>query len=94
MGIPQIRAAIAFNSPNNYSLNKTKGDIKILQYNVKSWDQLRLEQSNDFHGESFQPQMMSFLKETNADIMCFEEFFEGTDSSKFKSNVAQIKAIG
>ncbi|MEO6870365.1 MAG: endonuclease/exonuclease/phosphatase family protein [Ginsengibacter sp.] len=93
-GIPQIRAAIAFNSPNNYSINKTEGDIKILQYNVKSWDQLRLEQSNDFHGESFQPHMMSFLKETNADIMCFEEFFEGTDSSKFKSNVAQIEAIG
>jgi endonuclease/exonuclease/phosphatase family metal-dependent hydrolase len=94
LGIPQIRASIAFNLPNNYALNKAEGDIKILQWNVKSWDQLRLEQSGDFHGESYQPQMMSFLKETNADIMCFEEFFEGTDSSKFKSNVAQIKAIG
>lgn len=94
LGIPQIRASFAFNLANNYSLNKAEGDIKILQYNVKSWDQLRLEQVSDFYGESFQPQMMKFLKESNADIMCFEEFFEGTDSSKFKSNVTQIKALG
>ncbi len=94
LGIPQIMASIAFNKQTNYSLNKPDGDIKILQWNVKSWDQLRLEQSGDFHGENFQFKMMKFLKESNADIMCFEEFFEGTDSSKFKSNVAQIKSIG
>ncbi|MEO6868513.1 MAG: endonuclease/exonuclease/phosphatase family protein [Ginsengibacter sp.] len=94
LGIQQIRATVAFNAKNNYLQNNTADDIKILQWNVKSWDQLRLEQSGDFHGESFQPKMMSFLKESNADIMCFEEFFEGTDTSKFKSNIAQIKAIG
>ena len=94
LGTQQIMATFAINLGDRYPLHKDEDNIKILQWNVKSWDQLRLEQSNDFKGNSFQPKMMLFLKKTNADIMCFEEFFEGVDSSKFTSNVMQIKALG
>ncbi len=45
-------------------------------------------------GHALRPMMMDVVKSQNADVLCFEEFFESGDTAIFKSNIETITQMG
>ena len=59
-----------------------------------SWDQLEERRNIENGGHALRPMMMDVVKTQNADVLCFEEFFESGDTSIFKSNIDTITQMG
>ena len=89
IGFQQITTVFGFNFPKKFSQEKQSHTLRILQWNVTNWD----EGSNRY-GISYRPQMMNLISEQNADVLCFEEFFESKDTIRYKPNISTIMKMG
>lgn len=65
--------------------------IKVLSWNVSRWDERNKEKRG---GESYRKKMFAFLEKENADVLCFQEFFECHDPKYFESNIPVLKQMG
>lgn len=93
IGFQQINALIAFHFPADFVMKKDSSNLRVMQWNVHNWNQIRFEDEEAFD-ENSQPDMMQLIKKYDADVLCFEEFFESVDSVRLPSNVAALKAMG
>ncbi|MCO6497841.1 MAG: endonuclease/exonuclease/phosphatase family protein [Chitinophagaceae bacterium] len=93
LGFQQIRAAFAFNVPGKFVMEKAEQDLRVMQWNVHNWNQIRFAGERDFNMES-QPDMMRLIRKYNPDILCLEEFFENTNRKKFASNIGILQSMG
>lgn len=91
LGVQQIIAVFAFNFPKEFSYTKPPNTLRILQWNVTSWDE---GSRKDNGGSSFRMPMLELVNKQNADILCFEEFFESKDTGYYKSNISSIVKMG
>lgn len=82
-------SSFGFNLPKKFSYEKEQGILRVLQWNVSNWDE-----SNNKNGKSYRPKMMDLIKEQNADVLCFEEFFESKDTTHYKPNISTIAKMG
>ena len=94
LGLQQILAVFSFNLPQKFSAEKQPDILRVLQWNVMSWDQSEERRNIENGGHALRPLMMDVVNSVNADVLCFEEFFESKDTSIFKSNIATISAMG
>jgi len=94
LGFQQIIAVFGFNFPRDYTYEKKPGTLRILQWNVTSWDEGNKKSKVENGEQSFRPFMMDLVQAQNADIMCFEEFFESIDTNYFKPNISAITKMG
>ncbi len=71
LGFQNILATIAFHPAKQFVQEKTNGSIRLLSWNVNDFLDSRAE-----HDSLNSPhrQMCVFIKESNADILCFQDF--------------------
>lgn len=62
--------------------------IKMMSYNVKSFDLYNWNNDKDTRSK-----MLQLIAAENADIICFQEFYTGHDSSRLNDNLDTIKKI-
>ncbi len=88
LGSQQILTVFAFNLPKQFSYQKKANTLRVLQWNVSGWDSERHNTNTTL------PEMIELIKKQNADVLCFEEFFEPAAGSKLKSNIAIFGSLG
>lgn len=91
IGAQQIHAVFGFNIPKKFKTAKNANTLRVLQWNVSSWDERKKKWKG---GVSYRPVMMDLVKELDADVLCFEEFFEPKDTSYFVPNISTITNMG
>lgn len=88
LGIQQILTAFAFHLPKEFSYQKKQHTLRVLQWNVSGWDSERHNTNTTL------PKMIALIKKQDADVLCFEEFFEPADTSEIKSNISIFVNLG
>jgi endonuclease/exonuclease/phosphatase family metal-dependent hydrolase len=81
LGLQQILAVFSFHFPQQFSATKQPNTLRILHWNVESWDESK-DNPND---ESYKPQMFELLKKEYADRKNLDDP---------KSNVSTITKMG
>lgn len=94
LGLQQILAVFSFHFPQQFSVEKPPGTLRVLQWNVMGWDHLEEKWKIENGGHALRPLMMDVVNSQNADVLCFEEFFESNDTTVFKSNIGTLSAMG
>ena len=91
MGFQQIITAFGFNFLKEFSYAKKPNTLRVLQWNVSGWDE---KNKRNKGGISFRPLMMDLVKKQDADVLCFEEFFEPKDTDNYVPNISSIVKMG
>lgn len=90
IGFQQIITVFAFNIPKKFSPVRDANTLRVLQWNVSSWD----ESGTKNNGQSYGPLMMDLIKKQNADVLCFEEYFEPISSNDYEPNISTLVNMG
>jgi len=94
LGFQQILAVLSFHLPEKFIEQKAPNTLRVLQWNVMGWDQAEERYNIENGGHALRPLMMDAVKTQNADVLCFEEFYESEDTAVFKSNISAITQMG
>ncbi len=73
LGYPHLRALFQFNHSSENTLSG-EPNIKVVNYNVRLFDLYNWSKNSETRDKIF-----DFLKSTDADIYCFQEFFHNDD---------------
>ncbi|MDQ6761399.1 MAG: hypothetical protein M3015_02090, partial [Bacteroidota bacterium] len=84
LGIQQILATFAFHLPQKFNRDKKENTLRVLQWNVRGWDESNKDEKG---GTSYRPLMLDTIRSQNADVLCFEEFFEPAKGSGYEQNI-------
>ncbi|OQP65776.1 hypothetical protein A3860_14355 [Niastella vici] len=73
LGFGNIRVFLGFHFATSYKKEKPDGAIRLLTWNVHWFDEhnKKIREHKDYRKN-----MIAFIKEQNADILCFQEFLE------------------
>jgi endonuclease/exonuclease/phosphatase family metal-dependent hydrolase len=94
-GIQQILSVFSFHLPHDFLSDRQPNALRIVQWNVMGWDQSdeRFKIENGAH--TLRPVMMDAVQDQDADILCFDEFYESNKDTSFsKSNITTITSMG
>jgi endonuclease/exonuclease/phosphatase family metal-dependent hydrolase len=91
IGFQQIISVFAFHFPQKFSADRSAHTLRILHWNVRSWDNFPDSHGNE---QGYLPDMMELLKERNADVLCFEEYADIKDMHDPNSVTSAIKRMG
>lgn len=94
LGFQQIRVVFAFHFPKKFSSEKGVNTLRVMQWNVSSWDEENKIEKHEERSENFRQDMMNLVQAQNADVLCFEEFFESKYNKYFKPNISTIENMG
>ena len=94
LGVQQIAAVFSFHLPSDFSDEKQPNTLRVMQWNVMSFDQPEERKMIESGLHSYRPQMLHVIKEQNADVICLEEFYESKDTAIFQSNITLISNMG
>ncbi|MEO8823872.1 MAG: endonuclease/exonuclease/phosphatase family protein [Ginsengibacter sp.] len=94
LGLQQILAVFSFHLPGKFSSAKQPNTLRVMQWNVMGWDQDEESSNIESGGHALRPLMMYEVQSLNADVLCFEEFYESIDTSAFGSNITTISKMG
>lgn len=87
----QVSAVFSFHLQQPFTLTKTANNIRVLQWNVSSWDELNKVKKG---GTSYRPLMFAEVDKYQADVLCFQEFFESNNIKLFDPTIAELKKMG
>jgi endonuclease/exonuclease/phosphatase family metal-dependent hydrolase len=87
----QISVFFAFRTPSNKVSEKPDNSLRILNWNVSSWDEANKHKNG---GQSHRRDMLALIQAQNADILCLQEFFEFESSNFYEPNIPAVKALG
>ncbi len=93
LSFQQINALFAFRLPKDFNEQKEEQTLRVLSWNVSKWS----ENKNSIRGRpenSFGSQMMDLVALQNADVLCFQEFFQCYAPTLFPENIEPIKKMG
>lgn len=89
----QITSLFAFHFSKEFNIEKDQNRVRILSWNVSSWTENHY--STDNAGRmGLRNLMMDAVKEQNADILCFQEFFESYAPLLYPENIPVLKSMG
>lgn len=94
LGFQQIKVAFAFNWPQKFITEKSDSAIRIMQWNVKGWDDYNPEEEDFDLSHSQRDNMMKLIKKYNPDVLCVQEFYENLDQKKYVSNYKTLTSMG
>jgi endonuclease/exonuclease/phosphatase family metal-dependent hydrolase len=80
MGIQSIRVFFAINNPGAFHFKKDPGTIRIVSWNVARFVEMK---RNNNKGSQVRLKMMDLIRQQDADILCFQEFFHSLDSQYY-----------
>ena len=87
----QLAVVFAWHTKQPLKLAKATNNLRILSWNVSSWDEYNKEKSG---GASYRQVMLQEVKNSHADILCFQEFFESRDPKLFDPNIPELEKMG
>ena len=87
----QMAVAFGWHTKQTFNLTKQAGNLRILSWNVSSWDELNKERHA---GASYRQLMFEEVKKSHADVLCFQEFLESRDSAYFDYNIPELQKMG
>lgn len=82
LGIKSIGVFFAFHAPGSFTVAKDSSTLRIASWNVARFIEMR---RNNNKGSQTRQKMMELIKEQNADILCFQEFFHSLDSTWYQN---------
>ncbi len=88
VGWPNIHAFLAFHPGAGFSAAKPPHSLRILTWNVRSWDEFITKKIG---ASGHRSKMMEFIDEQQADVVCFQEFFESHNPKIAASNIPYIQ---
>jgi endonuclease/exonuclease/phosphatase family metal-dependent hydrolase len=86
IGWQNIHAFFGFSLYKNDFSHKDSANIRIMTWNVRSWDEFSTKKVSS---SGHRLPMLDLVRKQGADILCFQEFYEPTDSTK--SNIRYIR---
>ncbi len=86
-----MAVAFGWHTKQPFNLTKEAGNLRILSWNVSSWDELNKERHA---GASYRQLMFEEVKKSHADVLCFQEFLESRDSAYFDYNIPELQKMG
>lgn len=92
-GYRQIGVAFGLNLPAQFQMVKDDNLLRVMQWNVHSWNQVQFQSGHKFDSKAA-PKMMALIKQYDPDVLCMQEFFESENRTKWPSNVETLKAMG
>ena len=87
-GWSNIRSFFAFHPGQHFTAEKPPHSIRILTWNVRSWDEFMTRKGG---ASGHRAGMMEFVRQQQADILCFQEFFESHSPREFAPNISYIR---
>lgn len=85
--VPQLFNLVATNIGKPDSESKTAKKIRVLSYNVRDFDLYNWSENIDS-----KQKIMQTIKEKNADVVCFQEFYN--DTTKEFNTITQLQKLG
>lgn len=90
LALPNIRAFWGLHFFSSFKPEKKEKTIRIMHWNVEWFNETT---KKDNLTKEYRKKMLEFIKEQNADILCFQEFFEPNKKAWNFSNVKDIIAL-
>jgi endonuclease/exonuclease/phosphatase family metal-dependent hydrolase len=91
IGYKSVLVFFGFHIPDKFDYNKSKDVLRIAHWNVARFVEWK---RNNNKGSQTRMKMMDQIKEQNADVLCFQEFFTSTDSIYYNNLNYIIKELG
>jgi endonuclease/exonuclease/phosphatase family metal-dependent hydrolase len=88
IGWQNIHALLAFHLITGFENEKQAGTLRVLTWNVHEWDEFITPRPG---ASGHREKMMEFLQQQNADVMCFQEFFESHNPKELTDNIVYIQ---
>ncbi len=76
LGIKSISVFISFHNPGTFKYKKEPNVIRVASWNVARFIEMK---RNSNAGSLTRLKMMELIKEQDADVLCFQEFFHSVD---------------
>ena len=90
VGYKSIAVFFAANAPSTFDYQKRGTTVRVLSWNVARF----LEQKRNNNPNSQKRlKMLDLIKQQNADVLCFQEFFTSIDSNLY-NNIKAVQALG
>jgi endonuclease/exonuclease/phosphatase family metal-dependent hydrolase len=86
VGWQNIHAFFGFSLHKNNFSHKDSSSVRVMTWNVRRWDEFITKKIG---AAEHRLPMFELIAQKNADILCFQEFYEPADSSK--SNIRYIQ---
>ena len=87
IGWTNIHSFLALHPGNHFTPDKPAGSLRILTWNVRSFDDFFDKRRPTRH----RPKMMDFIASQQADVLCFQEFYEPLTRHGLESNITYIQ---
>jgi len=87
-GWPNIHSFFAFHPRQHFTAEKAPHSLRILTWNVRSWDEFMPKKGG---ASGHRSGMMDFVRDQQADVLCFQEFFESHNAREFAPNIPYIQ---
>jgi endonuclease/exonuclease/phosphatase family metal-dependent hydrolase len=91
IGYKSILVFFGLHIPDKFDYSKPKDALRIAHWNVARFVEWK---RNNNKGSRTRLKMMDQIKEQNADILCFQEFFTSTDSTYYNNLSYIVKELG
>ena len=88
IGWKNIQAFLGFHIGSGFKNEKQAGALRVLTWNVHEWDEFISPKAG---ASGHREKMMGFLQQQNADVMCFQEFFESHNPKELTDNIVYIQ---
>lgn len=91
IGYKSISVFFAFHIPDKFDYEKPKDVLRVVQWNVARFTEWK---RNNNKGSQTRLKMMDLIKEQNADVLCFQEFFSSTNPEFYNNLNHVMKELG
>jgi endonuclease/exonuclease/phosphatase family metal-dependent hydrolase len=88
IGWKNIHAFFGFHIGSAFNNEKQAGALRVITWNVREWDEFTTAKPG---ASGHREKMMEFLQQQNADVMCFQEFFESHNPNELPDNIVYIQ---
>ena len=87
----QLSVLFGFHFPNNFNVAKAPETLRVLTWNLSVWGE---SNRSDDKKSDYQDEMIDVIKNTNADVLCFQEYLFYKDSKYRDSIIPALKESG
>lgn len=89
----QIAALFAFHTPKDFNADKKENTLRVLSWNVSSWTENHFS-SDKIDRVGLRNLMLDAVQMQDADVLCFQEYFESFAPEAFPPNIPVFKKMG
>jgi endonuclease/exonuclease/phosphatase family metal-dependent hydrolase len=89
----QISVLFAFHAKKEFNIDKGEKTLRVLSWNVSGWTE-NYHTSNTIEGTGLRNLMIDAVRLQNADVLCFQEYFESFAPELYPFNFPAFTKMG